>query len=142
MDILIDALIVLFVAYIAACTTFFYDFCIGEPSQGKPKSGRILSLLGLWLHNKYTRIEGRHELQKQDLKDKDDLELYNYRRKNWYKALGMCPICVNPYIAFIVFFISMALCYGVYSYYLPFWWVVPCMVVSNTFFRILYTRYN
>jgi hypothetical protein len=101
----------LFIALVAAFATLFYSYCIGNPEYGEVKSGRILSKLGHWLEEKYQEHEIKESNRiKAKMIDQDQLErmrLLRGKKLNWYKALGICPVCVNPYITTIIYIIFL-----------------------------------
>lgn len=101
----------LFIALVASCATLFYGYCIGNPESGQVKRGRIFSKLGLWLEVKYEQHEADEGLRlssKMIGRTQDERErLARGKKLNWYKALGMCPVCVNPYITTIIYILFM-----------------------------------
>jgi hypothetical protein len=94
-------LIVAIFAFLAACTTEFFFFIIGNPQVEyhpniKPSldinHGMIFSNLGIYLGTKFIQTQS-----KLDEKDGDK----KYRRTNWFKIF-VCRYCFNVYSCFVV----------------------------------------
>lgn len=113
---IIAILLILLIGYASAYTTLFWCFIIGSPHHDKPKKGRLLSQLGNWLDEKYNEFEDKQndEFEKW-LNDNpeaplcDVVKMKNSRKLNWWKVLGICPMCMQPYVCTILFGLSVLL---------------------------------
>lgn len=113
---LFNIAIVFIVAYVSACFTYFIDFCIGEPHHGEVEQGRIFSEYGNFILKKY------FDVQSDKIKN-------NSTRLNWWKALGVCPICMNVYVTLLAG-ILICLFFGT-----SFWGILPEIFISNRYLR-------
>lgn len=117
---------IIFIGFISACTTDFYDFCIGEPHMGEVASGRILSRLGYYLLERYEA----HELsERKRLSRLLEYDIQKRKKLNWYKMLGVCPICCNFWISGLVGLLSCFL------FSMPYWLILHQIFVSSRFLR-------
>ena len=100
-------IITLFIALISSCATLFYGYIIGNPEQGEVTKGRIFSRFGLWLENKYLDFEAKEGNRIAALingaKQEERERIARKKKLNWYKAIGVCPICCNPYWVFLTY---------------------------------------
>lgn len=119
--------VIFFTAYISACASWFWDFCIGEPHHGEVEKGRIFSRFGSYILEKYYEHES---------KEKDRLyyitssqEFIRNQKLNLYKILGVCPICMNVYVAGII---GLGSCF---FFGVSFWSILPEIFVSYRFLR-------
>lgn len=125
-QIIFTLIYILLIGYISASGTDFIQFCIGDPHEGEVTGNRIFSKFGQWLLEKYEA----HELnEKKRLRGKSPIEIIKLQRLNFYKALGVCPICFNVYFTFLVG-LAFCLIFGT-----PFWYILPQIFVSNRFLR-------
>lgn len=108
--------VMLFTSYVSACATWFFDFCIGEPHSGEIIKGRIFSFYGKYILDKYFEVE-------------KDNKLRQSTRLNWWKALGVCPICFNVYLTGLV-----GMCLHAY-FGVNFSFILAEMVLSARFLR-------
>lgn len=105
------ALSFLFAILIGICTgifTMFYSYCIGDPHLDKVHTRRIFSRFGVWLRHKYDDLEdsilrvAKEETMKAIRRPDQVEERELSKQQNWYKILGMCPICSNVYFSLIL----------------------------------------
>lgn len=90
----------------AICGAFtrFFEYLIGNPFREEMSHGNIFSFYGRWIRLKYDAEEAKLNQQS------------SYRLNMW-KALGVCPYCVNVYITGI--FGGFCIWYsGIY------WWLI------------------
>jgi len=154
-ELLQDIVLLSFFALISAATTYFLDFCIGSPSEGEIRKGRIFGAYGLWIYRKYNEREeaikkseslaisnSENEIEycyQPTAEDKARIRrkhLSKVRRVNYYKALGICYVCWNVWISFIYF--------GILSWILPLspveaaLYLIPFVVLANLIVRKLF----
>lgn len=111
-DFLISVLISILVGICCGIFTMFFSYCIGNPHNDEVNTRQIFSRYGVWLRHKYDELEFRIEknaaakairtMDRPDLMSERELS----KHQNWYKAMGMCPICSNVYLTLIMGSIS------------------------------------
>ena len=125
----------LFIALVAACATHFYSFIIGNPEKGIVHNGRLFSVFGRWLEQKYHDFEYQEDLRMNEifktLTERERERLIRRRKLNWFKPLGMCPVCTNPYFAAVLYmlFCAMEIC----DFHVV--WLLSVILLSNFFLR-------
>lgn len=84
--ILVSLLSSIFIGAIVGAFTRFFEFLIGNPWRDEVFRGNILSFYGVWIRKRYDKFE----------------EQNNFTKLNFYKALGVCPYCLNVWFGFII----------------------------------------
>lgn len=159
---MIEILVAFVLVALSGCSvalwTWFLDFCFGGVGTSpEPKKGRIFSRIGLWMFRGYNsrekeiasaeiraaeeaaeeieksnlaRIEKLSDREKKILRDRI---LGRVNRMNWWKALGVCPVCSNVWWCF-VFYPVVATFLGL-SLAESFFFFIPFVVISNGLLR-------
>lgn len=87
-----------------ALASKFILYLIGDPHEEEVNTKAIFAFIGVWVFHGYERIERKiandMAFIKPETKLSEDKLLSS--RKNWFMALGACPICFNTYITGIV----------------------------------------
>ena len=103
---ILTILYVILISGVGACTTYFYQFIIGNPDKDEVYLRSIFSFFGVWLEKKYNKIEDPIENSIVNMGGMKSLH-YKDRMKialnvNIWKPLGICIYCSNVYITAIV----------------------------------------
>ena len=137
-------LIVLAIAFSSACFTQFYSFIIGSPHSEEFNQGRILSWWGSFILQKYLEKEMHQDihirsatseylrlLPKDYPEEQMEIDLLRvkmrHKKLNWWKMLGVCPLCFNFYPTAILIVLAIL--------FTPLHWVciLPTLAISHFF---------
>lgn len=114
--------------------TLFVDFCIGEPHQHTVNKGRIFSKFGVYVRKRYDmREKETSDIRKSILEMGGPEESEKFVRVNYWKILGVCPVCLNVWLSFVTF--------AVVFYYYQFdisrlFYLLPFISISNFIVRL------
>jgi hypothetical protein len=73
--------------------TFLFEYMIGNPWKDEVYTGNIFSFYGLWIRRNYDRVQASIDLNKP--------EKNAYTKLNYWKALGVCPYCLNVHVGWV-----------------------------------------
>ena len=105
-------LFALLLGAIVGLTTRFLEYLIGNPWRDEVYKGSILSFFGVWIRKNYDRVEQSIEVD----------NVKGYSRLNMWKALWVCPFCLNVYVGLVYVGLSVV--------YTDFWWWLALAVLS------------
>lgn len=136
---ILTILYVILISGVGACTTYFYQFIIGNPDKDEVYLRSIFSFFGVWLEKKYNKIEDPIQNSIENMGGMKSLH-YKDRMKialnvNIWKPLGICIYCSNVYITAIVTGIIF------YFTFVSLWWILPSLVISNMILNFIEQRF-
>lgn len=106
-EVLIHIVCSMLLGAITAMFTRFFEYLIGNPFREEVYTKSILSFYGVWIRKNYDRVEAGI---------RDDSPK-GHTRLNFWKAMGVCPYCLNVYVGLVV--------YGVAIVYTDlYWWLL------------------
>lgn len=87
-----------------ALASKFILHLIGDPQEDQVNTKAILSFIGVWIFHGYDRIERKiaNQMSGVKIESKEHEDKLLSTKKNWFMALGACPVCFNTYITGIV----------------------------------------
>lgn len=110
-----------------AIFTFFFEYLIGNPFKDQVYTGNIFSFYGVWIRRNYDRVEASIQLNKP--------EKNAYTKLNYWKALGVCPYCLNVHVGWIIGLLF------VFGSTLHIWGLMIALPVSHITLYTLADRY-